>query len=131
MPVVRVSVDLPGITSGFVALDFLLDTGATDTCLHPQDAIIRIGIDPAALATPRSWSQSASSHGVGGVAGYYIQSAVYALRHDDGAWQQLDGEIWIAQPTATNAVLPSLLGWNVLQHFKITADWSSQRVVLE
>jgi hypothetical protein len=43
MPVVRVSIHLPGITTGFVAVESLLDTGATDTCLHPQDAIIKVG----------------------------------------------------------------------------------------
>ena len=131
MPVVRASLHLPGITSSFVALDFLLDTGATSTCLHPQDAIVRVGISPAALATPHLWPSVTSSQGIGGPAGYYSHPAVYAFRHDDGTWQQIDEEICIAQPSPTNAVLPSLLGWNLLQHFKITIDWATQRVSLE
>ena len=131
MPAVRVSLHLPGITRDFEAIDFLLDTGATDTCLHPQDAKIKIGIDPATLANPQSWPNQRSINGVGGRATYYIQPAVYAFHHDDGFVQQLTREIHIARPTATNATLPSFLGIDMLRYFKVSMDYAGQRLVLE
>lgn len=68
---------------------------------------------------------------MGGAAGYYIHPATYLFRHDDGTPQQIDDEIYIAQPHAANTVLPSLLGWNVLKPFKLTFDWATQRIALE
>jgi hypothetical protein len=56
---------------------------------------------------------------------------VYCFQHDDGSYQTLKEEIWIARPNASNDKLPSCLGWNVLQHFKLTADGLGQRFVLE
>lgn len=68
MPVVRVSLHLPRITKDFVAIDFLLDTGATSTCLHPQDAMTKVGISMGALSRPDAWRQRAPMPGIGGYA---------------------------------------------------------------
>ena len=61
----------------------------------------------------------------------YVQPAVYLFRHNDGAVQQLTREIQVALPTATNQSLPSLLGMDILRHFRLSMDYLEQRLVLE
>ena len=51
-PFVRVSIHLPGITADYVPIDFLIDTGASNTCLHPQDSLGKIAMDPNWLQNP-------------------------------------------------------------------------------
>ncbi len=55
----------------------------------------------------------------------------YAFLHDDGHWDVHEGEIAVAQLRPDNQGLPSLLGWDVLRHFRITAEWTSRRISLE
>jgi hypothetical protein len=43
----------------------------------------------------------------------------------------VEGQIEVAQLTTTNRGIPSLLGWDVLQHFKLTLDWPSRTITLE
>ncbi|MGE3268944.1 MAG: hypothetical protein AB7P40_09370 [Chloroflexota bacterium] len=45
--------------------------------------------------------------------------------------QQITQEIEIAAPTPYNALLPSLLGIDLLRHFKVSMDYASQRLILE
>jgi hypothetical protein len=130
MPVVRAFLHLPGLSTDFVAIDFLVDTGSTHTCLHPQDAKIRVGLDPALLANPARWDRRHPNNGMGGVATYYVWPAVYHFEHDDGTVRQITHEIDIAQPTATNSTLPSLLGMDVLRQFRVSVDYVSQQVLL-
>jgi hypothetical protein len=131
MPVVRVSLHLPGITQDFTAIDFLVDTGATDTYLHPQDAMIKVGISPMILRDPRRWPNQLATNGVGGRVTCYVQPAVYVFHHDDGREQQITHEIHIAPLTLTNATLPSLFGIDLLRHFRLSMDYVGQRLVLE
>jgi hypothetical protein len=130
LPVVRVSLHLPRITKDFVAIDFLLDTGATNTCLHPQDAMTKVGIPMGTLSRPDRWHQRMRMPGIGGSPEYYIWPAIYGFDHDDGHFQQLSGEIRIAPLPATNPSLPSLLGWDVLRYFRVDVDFAGQQVVL-
>ncbi len=129
MPMVRVYVDLPGISGGFVPVDFLVDSGSMDTLLHPEDAVAKVGIDPVVLADPGQW-QTRPIHGLGGRANSYVWQAVYAFRHDNGSLQQLTRDILIAQPTAANSRLPSLLGMDILRHFQVHVDHAGRRVTL-
>jgi hypothetical protein len=131
LPLVRVGLYLPGITSRWVNVDFLLDTGADGTALHPRDAIFRVGLDPAILDTPEQWVSPQSGGGVGGSSDYYPHPAHYALRHDDGRVQVIRGEIWIARPTPDNSTLESLLGWDILRQFRVSLDWANRRIALE
>jgi hypothetical protein len=109
----------------------LLDSGASTTCLHPQDAVLRLQIDPARLASPRDWPDQRSHTGIGGASTYYRHPIRYAFLHDDGQWRELPtGEISIAQLKADNQALPSLLGWDVLQNFVVVLDWPNRRITL-
>lgn len=131
MPTVLVSLRLPGITKDVVAVEFLVDTGATNPFLHPLDSITRVGIDRAALADPSVWPTQHPVAGIGGNATYYRHEAVYIFTHDDGSEQRITRSIHIARPSASNSKLPSLLGTNILRHFKVSIDYASQRVILE
>lgn len=131
MPMVRVSVHVPGVTLDFVAIDFLLDTGSVSTCLHPDDAKFGLGIDPAVLADASQWRNRRSLRSIGGTATYYVCDAFYLFHQDDGAVaRQILSEIEIAQPSASNSRLPSLLGMDGLRHFRVSMDYVGQRLVL-
>jgi hypothetical protein len=92
--------------------------------------MIRVGIDPVALAEPRLWHDREPIPGIGGAVEYYICSAVYVFHLDDGHMQRYDGEIRVAQPAAANSGLPSSLGWDVLRYFRIDLDIVDQQVTL-
>ena len=130
VPMVRAALYLPKITPGPVAVHFLLDSGADDTILHPQDALVRVGINRAVLASPQSWPQVKPYSGIGGSSDHYPWPAEYEFRHEDGRLQRVSGEILIARPTQANQSLESLLGWDVLQHFRISLDWPKRRRIL-
>jgi len=49
----------------------------------------------------------------------------------DGQWKVVNGEIEIAQLTLTNTRIPSLLGWDILQQFKLWFDWTGRTIGLE
>ena len=130
VPRVRVLVLSPQITQGWVPVDFLLDTGAASTCLHPIDAIFTVGIDPRALADPQCWSQPRTYGGVGGRGVYYIVPITYGFEHLGGHLQTISGELAIAQPQLHNAGLASLLGRDLLQYFHVSIDWPRQHLTL-
>jgi hypothetical protein len=128
---VRVLLYIPGLTRRWAAVDFLLDTGASTSCVHPRDATARLGIDAITLRTPSAWARQHQSQGVGGSATDFIVTAHYALRRDDGGWDTYQDDLAIARSTLANQTLPSLLGWDILQHYRIVADWHAGSVRLE
>ena len=87
-------------------IDFLLDTGADSTCLHPYDAQ-RIGV-PFELLRDEAYSG-----GVGGRASYYREQALLTFR-DGSVSRVYDIRLLIAKPTTSNLRLPSLLGRNII-----------------
>ena len=130
MPMVQVSLHLPGITADFVTLAFLIDSGATHSCVHPDDAKVRLGIGDAMLSSSLLWPGIRGTRGVGGTATSYTHPAIYGFRHDDGRLQQIHADVQVAAPTPSNATLPSLLGWDILAYFRIELDYIEQRVTL-
>jgi hypothetical protein len=129
VPVMSVLLQLPRRASAAEQIDFVIDTGATTSCLHPFDAA-RFLIRPDELDDANRWQRSESHGGVGGHGRYDVVDAVYTFAHEDGTTQSIDGEVRIAQFTNANAELPSLLGWDVLQHFCLTADWRTRTITL-
>ena len=131
LPMVRVALFLPKITLDWVGVDFVLDTGADATSLFPRDALFVVGIDRAAFNNPAGWPKPKPMGGVAGSGECYPWPASYALRHEDGRWERIDGQIDIVRPTPDSMPVESLLGWDVLQHFRITIDWSQGYIGLE
>ncbi len=121
---VRVSLHLRRFTSGYVSIDFLVDTGATNSYLHPQDAMIKIGIDPAMLKDPTQWSSQQPTNGFSGSVSCYVEPATY-LFHDDNnkPARRIVHEIHIAPPTSTNDTLPSILGYGYPESGSAWTTW--------
>jgi hypothetical protein len=90
-----------------------------------------VGIPIAALQDPDRWLQQRPVSGVGGRMAYYVHPAVYNFRDLNGTDRSLQGEILIAPLRPDNQKVPSLLGWDVLQHFKLTVDWANRSITLE
>lgn len=97
-------------------LDFLVDTGADRTILHPpgiQDLAI-----PVDLLTNRS-----ATYGVGGASGLFVEPAI--LRFTDADLTTVYTyrlNIAIAEPNAVNRNFPSLLGRNILDCWFLESD---------
>jgi hypothetical protein len=130
MPVVPVHIHLPGIRQSPVSVNFLVDTGNTDSCLHPRDARGRLQVEPALLASPESWPSVRVSHGIGGTSLSFVHPAIYTFLYDDGRLQQIESNIDIAHPTPANERFPSLLGWDILRFFRIELDYVGLQVTL-
>ena len=109
-------------------VNFLVDTGSVNTCLHPRDAE-RIGFRFDELRDPFSIA------GVGGRQSYYREPALVVV-NDSGVDRTFDITLYIARPqppTASNPrpvvnLLPSLLGRDVLNRLRIDYDHPGGRL---
>ena len=89
-------------------VDFLVDTGADSTALHPWDGG-RLKCRYDLLVSPRSMG------GVGGRQDYYPEDgATIVFYGEDATYTFTDLRIGIARPAPENRNLPSLLGNDVL-----------------
>ncbi|MGH2584737.1 MAG: hypothetical protein ACRDJE_07460 [Dehalococcoidia bacterium] len=125
---VRAFVTLPGRVDQWKAVDFLIDTGADITSVHPLTSLTVLGIPPLHLFDDGYWPTVRSSGGVGGGATYYEAPARYAFIREDQTVCIVDDAIFIAKWTEGNQAFPSLLGRNVLRHFRMEIDWFSDAV---
>ena len=136
-PVPRVHVwmsipELAGATTpAWFQVNFLIDTGATTTSLNPVDSLGDASLSISLLTRPDLWPQSSVARGIGGDAAYLQTRALYGFTHSNGSRETIRGQIDIAQLTTTNRQIPSLLGWDILQHFKLTLDWPARTITLE
>lgn len=83
------------------------------------------------LANPAASPTQETTNGIGGSVRCSVQPAVYVFHHDDGRNQRIIDDIRIVPPTTGNATLPSLLGMDILRHFRLSVDYVGLRVVLE
>jgi hypothetical protein len=130
LPLVQVGILVEGFTDRWHLLNFVIDTGATNSCIHPRDAH-RLGIPRSAL-DPGTWEKSSSTLGIGGRAFYKPCAATYAFVPEENPMEPLNlsgASVRLAASTPANQRLPSLLGWDVLRHFRLTID--SDEVWLE
>ena len=115
VPYVRAGVFLPGLTPPDDALittvPLLVDTGASSTVLHPEDALY-FGIDLSQL------DYTASSTGIGGHSLSAQADGNVILRGDRFNFE-CPVSMRIAQPTEHNKRFPSLLGRDVLRQFNM------------
>lgn len=109
-PYIRARVILPRFGLEW-EIDFLMDTGADDTCLHPMD-VLNVGVPFERLGNEEI------STGIGGGASYYIEPGILAF--EDGAQFRLyEVELPIAKPTEDNTRIPSLLGRNIINRWSV------------
>ena len=131
LPKCRVGVFIPGITDDWVFIEFIVDTGASTTCIHPIDAIGRLDIDPQALADEHTWLHPEPYGGSGGHASTYFRlPATYLFPAEHGQWVKHVGSTRLAQLKPFNQKIDSLLGWDMLRHFRLVTDWSRRAVEL-
>jgi hypothetical protein len=130
VPTVRALVHLEGFSSAWTGVTFLLDTGATTTCLHPVDSLRIVPRD--LLTDPGRWPHRDAIVGVGGPTFCFQHPGYIALFDEDTTeWFQFKLTYSIAQFGLASARLPSLLGWDVLTNFAVLCDWSSRSITLE
>jgi hypothetical protein len=129
LPFVSAGVRLAGVDAQG-EVPFLIDTGSSTTCLHPLAAALQLGIPLADLLNPAAWPRLEPHSGVGGVAMYDVVPAEHVFRTEANRLRVITGAVRIATPTTHNQALPSLLGWDVLEHFRLVVDRRAGRVEL-
>ena len=126
-PYIRSTLYVPGLRL-VAEVDFLVDTGADATSLHPYD-VSRTGIDPSTLpGTLRTAS------GIGGQM-RYIEAGAFVYLYDTEAsdWHRFPVLLAVsadAPPDPSNRI-PSVLGRDVLNDCLCTFDSRRESVTLE
>ena len=113
-PYVQGRLSFPGLNlDGYI--DFLVDTGADNTTIHPRDAIM-MGVNHAGLTR-----SARPSIGVGGTTTTYEEPAVIIF--DDGQFLQIYiSDVSVAAPRQHNMQFPSLLGQDIMKNWRIVHD---------
>ena len=120
-PRVRGRLILPrlGVVGG---VNFLIDTGASSTVLHPGDGV-RLACPFDDLLLP------VALEGVGGTHTYYRETAVIEF-DDSGTEIGFRFEMAIAKPHPTVDGLDSLLGRDILNRMRMEYDFPQDRLEL-
>lgn len=125
-PTVDALVRITG-TGRYGEVAFLIDTGSDTSVLHPRDALdLGIDFDRDFLS-----ARTRDASGIGGAAREYIEAATLSFRREDGDREEIGAALAIAVPTDWNLPLPSLLGRDILLHFRLTFHESAGLVLLQ
>lgn len=108
------------------SVSFMVDTGANKTVLMPKDAL-KLGVDFSQLGTP------GKAGGVGAPAKIHIAAATVSLRDDDDEWVDhfIDLGIVEPDPEGGNKDMPSLLGRDIINDYRMIFDAQSLRIQLD
>ena len=126
-PMVRATVSFAAAPSGTVL--FLIDTGATRTALSPRDANT-IFPGYADLDWTRDHRLS-GARGIGGTCRMITRPGMIRFRDDRGGERHWVGPIELIEPTADSWTLPSLLGRDILDHFRLTVSRQESLISLD
>jgi hypothetical protein len=126
-PAISVRLSLPDLATIVYDAEFLLDTGAAFSVLHPKDAE-GLRLDVRRLFAT---STTVGGRGIGGRADYVEVNARLELTHTDGRMIAYLMPLRIAAPTADNADYPSFLGMDFIGHFKLCVALETGTVELE
>ncbi|MYJ75023.1 MAG: hypothetical protein F4089_07905 [Gammaproteobacteria bacterium] len=106
-------------------MSFIFDTGADSSVLMPADAAT-LGVDYDLLSNPFK------SFGIGGSAPTYIERARLAFADDNGrTLYGYDIPLLTHHPPADAMRVPSLLGRNIIDRWRVTYDKSVSELVAE
>lgn len=98
-------------------VDFLVDTGADATVLHPQDSLrLLLAEEIQALPYPVPFG------GAGAGVLHHPTMAILAFLDEDRGIRTVRLPIYVAEVSPSNVDLESLLGRDVLRHFPMYFD---------
>lgn len=112
-PLIKATLSLPGLDIQ-EEVTFLVDTGAFASCLAPRDSR-RLGIDYGALTGIPS-----ETVGIGGTAPGISIPANAMFSEDNGARRFYQFLIDVLPETPERREMPSLLGQDILAHWRLT-----------
>jgi len=104
-------------------ISFIFDTGADTSLLMPLDAW-RIGVNYAELHV------SERSLGIGGVSTNFIEPAFLAFV-GDGELYGYEIQLGICSPTDEIVTIPSLLGRDIIDYWRVTYSKPELRLVAD
>lgn len=102
-------------------ISFLVDTGADSSMLMPADAV-RMGTDYSKL------TRKVESVGIGGVAQTFVEEAALVFSEPGRFLYVYFIDLRITAPSSEIMDLPSLLGRNVLDRWRMTYDPQENRL---
>ena len=120
-------VELPRLSlTGFVW--FLVDTGSETSLVSPNDAGI-LGVQHNLHFQEQLIT---TSTGIGGAAHEYLEAALLTFVHSDGTLESIAIQsLGITVPNETNSTMPSILGLDVLRHFRLVFEPLGRLLQLE
>ena len=104
-------------------VSFIFDTGADTSLLMPLDAQ-RMGIDYAMFETKES------TLGIGGLTENFIESAYLAFVGDEALYGY-ETELHICKPAEELMTIPSLLGRDIIDRWRVTYDKLASELLAE
>lgn len=107
------------------ALEFLLDTGADRTMIHPAGAEF-LGVD---FDVDFKGVEMQTVPGVG-TASAWLEDAVIQFPRTDGKFDTVRGRVLIARPSRTNQQHPNLVGRDIFDNYSITYDRAGNKLEL-
>ncbi|MBA7710813.1 hypothetical protein ES703_119760 [subsurface metagenome] len=134
LPWIDVVIRVPtlGIEEPFT---MMVDTGSDITALHVRD-VPRLGKRGYRLV--RQSSNSRKSTGIGRLATYFGIPAQAVFEHEDSTLEEYDFDFWVAKPArkgsrrlATQLKIPSVLGRDLLHHFRMVMDYSNNQLFFD
>ena len=108
---------------------FVIDTGASTTVVHAHEALHNLQL-PEGDLDPATWppAERRLTSGVGGIAPCRVVEASYAFAVEGGGRETVQGTLELG--ALGSEQLPSLLGWDVLRHFRVDLNASRGTVAL-